>query len=634
MNGQHFKAFLWLRWRLQINQLKRGGIANAVILALLAVAAVLSAVALFVVFLCVGLFALNDVEPGKLMYVLDGVVIAFLFLWITGLLTELQRSEALSLNKFLHLPVSLSSAFFINYLSSLPSVSLLWFLSATLGLSLGLLISRGASMLLLLPMLAAFVLMVTALTYQFQGWLATLMTNPRRRRTIIVTTTMIFILLCQAPNLVNILSHRHNQPRPKPLTPLDQRHEEIHRDIGAGKPSHKELSKRLAEFAKREQEMDRETRARQESENKERSRQMEETVRFMNLTLPPGWLPAGVEAAAEGRPWYIVLAILGPALIGSASLYRAYRTTLRLYTGQYTSGQTAVRTTRRGVEGKTVPSPVLRDVNARASRSPSLLERKLPWLSEQAAVIALASFRSILRAPETKMFLLSMFLLLIIFGSGFLVTTRADIPEAFRPMIAFGAMVMVLFSMSQLLGNQFGFDRDGFRVFVLSPADRRDVLLGKNLAVAPIALTMASVAAVLVQIAYPMRLDRFLALAPRFLSMYLLYCLAGNIMSILTPMRIAPSSFQPARPGGLTILLQLVFMFLCPPILALTLIPLGIEWAAEEMRWRYGIPLDLILTVLEFAAIAYIYVLILRLQGDWLQAREQRILQIVTTRAN
>lgn len=193
---------------------------------------------------------------------------------------------------------------------------------------------------------------------------------------------------------------------------------------------------------------------------------------------------------------------------------------------------------------------------------------------------------------------------------------------------------MVLFSMSQLLGNQFGFDRDGFRVFVLSPADRRDVLLGKNLAVAPIALTMASVAAVLVQIAYPMRLDRFLALAPRFLSMYLLYCLAGNIMSILTPMRIAPSSFQPARPGGLTILLQLVFMFLCPPILALTLIPLGIEWAAEEMRWRYGIPLDLILTVLEFAAIAYIYVLILRLQGDWLQAREQRILQIVTTRAN
>ena len=36
MTWQHFQAFLWLRWRIQINQLKRGGIANVVILALLA----------------------------------------------------------------------------------------------------------------------------------------------------------------------------------------------------------------------------------------------------------------------------------------------------------------------------------------------------------------------------------------------------------------------------------------------------------------------------------------------------------------------------------------------------------------------------------------------------------------------
>ena len=31
--------------------------------------------------------------------------------------------------------------------------------------------------------LAAFVFALTALTYQFQGWLAALMSNPRRRRT-------------------------------------------------------------------------------------------------------------------------------------------------------------------------------------------------------------------------------------------------------------------------------------------------------------------------------------------------------------------------------------------------------------------------------------------------------------------
>jgi ABC-2 type transport system permease protein len=189
MNGQHFRAFLWLRWRLRINQLKRGGIANFVILTILAIAAVVAAVVFFFSFLTLGLFGLDDASPAGLMYLFDGAVIAFLLLWISGLLSELQRSEALSLEKFLHLPVSLASAFVINYLSSLPSVSLLWFLSAMLGLNLGLIISRGATMLLPLPMLAAFLLMITALTYQFQGWLATLMANPRRRRTIIVVTT-------------------------------------------------------------------------------------------------------------------------------------------------------------------------------------------------------------------------------------------------------------------------------------------------------------------------------------------------------------------------------------------------------------------------------------------------------------
>ena len=34
----------------------------------------------------------------------------------------------------------------------------------------------------------------------------------------------------------------------------------------------------------------------------------------------------------------------------------------------------------------------------------------------------------------------------------------------------------------QFLANQFGFDRDGFRALILSPADRRLILLGKNLA--------------------------------------------------------------------------------------------------------------------------------------------------------
>ena len=47
------------------------------------------------------------------------LIVGFLFFWSIGLLTELQRTEPLSLSKFLHLPVSVNGAFLINYLSSL-----------------------------------------------------------------------------------------------------------------------------------------------------------------------------------------------------------------------------------------------------------------------------------------------------------------------------------------------------------------------------------------------------------------------------------------------------------------------------------------------------------------------------------
>ena len=57
-------------------------------------------------------------------------------------------------------------------------------------------------MLLLLPLVLGFVFMITAWTYCLRGWLAALMVNKRRRRTVIVWVTMVFVLLCQLPNLV------------------------------------------------------------------------------------------------------------------------------------------------------------------------------------------------------------------------------------------------------------------------------------------------------------------------------------------------------------------------------------------------------------------------------------------------
>ena len=198
-----------------------------------------------------------------------------------------------------------------------------------------------------------------------------------------------------------------------------------------------------------------------------------------------------------------------------------------------------------------------------------------------------------------------------------------------RALMAYGAMAMILLSMIQLMGNQFGFDRGGFRVYVLCPAPRRDILLGKNLAILPLALVLSVFMVAMVQLVYPLTLDYLLALFPQFISMYLLFCLMANLLAILTPMAIAPGSFKPANTKVLPILLQFAFLFLFPLALAPTLLPLGLELLLE---WQ-GVPLCLILSILEAVVAIFIYRLLLHWQGNLLQSREKKILQVVAAKA-
>lgn len=203
MNWEHFRAFIWLRWRLRVNQFRKAGAINLAFFVIVVVMTAVGSVGLFITGFFVGWLGLPKAPPIVILAVWDGAVVALLFFWMIGLLTELQRTESLAVDKFLHLPVSVSGVFLINYLSSLASLSLIMIVPGMVGLILGQTIGHGPLMLLALPLLAAFVLALTALTYQFQGWLASLMTNPRRRRTVVVLVTAGFILMFQLPNLIN-----------------------------------------------------------------------------------------------------------------------------------------------------------------------------------------------------------------------------------------------------------------------------------------------------------------------------------------------------------------------------------------------------------------------------------------------
>ena len=60
MNREHLKAFLWLRWRLRMNQFRKAGTVNTVLFIIFAVLCLIAAVSLFFVGLAVGLFAFRS----------------------------------------------------------------------------------------------------------------------------------------------------------------------------------------------------------------------------------------------------------------------------------------------------------------------------------------------------------------------------------------------------------------------------------------------------------------------------------------------------------------------------------------------------------------------------------------------
>jgi hypothetical protein len=613
VNWRHFQAIVWLRWRLLRNQWRRAGALNAVLMMVVALAALLTAIPLFIGSYVLGMYAIPKATPVQLMYVWDGVIVAFLFFWGIGLITELQRTEPLALSKLMHLPISVNGAFLINYLSSLLRLSLIIFGPMMLGYSLALVMTKGWSLLPVIPSMLAFLLMVTALTYQFQGWLAALMSNPRRRRTVVVLTTATFVLLAQLPNLLNFIGpwsvqRRANQSADlaRELSNLDQ--------TAKGKEFD------AIEHVRRQQELIAKHKAADRQADRETEERMAQSARLFNLVLPVGWLPLGVTAGAEGNVVPALLGLLGMTAIGAGSLFRAYRTTVGLYHGVAASRQPR-------------PAPAIALPASGRKRRGLLLEAHVPGLSEPVSAIALGGLRSLMRSPEAKMMLLTPLIMSVIFG-GMLLKTGRTIPVSIRPLIAIGAMVSVLLGVLQLMFNQFGFDRDGFRVFVLCAAPRRDILLGKNLAFGPIALGLGAILLVIVQAVCPMRLDHILAMIPTYISMYLLFCLLTNFLSIYAPLYVAAGSLKASSPKLVTALVQMaVFTFVFPLTQGLTMLPLGIEALLVFLGWPAAVPIFLILSLAECVIVVVAYHYTLLGQGILLQAREQKILDVVTNRA-
>jgi ABC-2 type transport system permease protein len=121
---------------------------------------------------------------------------------------------------------------------------------------------------------------------------------------------------------------------------------------------------------------------------------------------------------------------------------------------------------------------------------------------------------------------------------------------------------------------------------------------------------------------------------PQYVSMFLLFCLLMNFLSIYGPVYVAAGSIKPTNPKFTTILLQMVtFSFFFPTTQGLLLIPFGIEKLLEFTGHGAGLPICLLLTLIECPLVAVVYYFCSEGLGSLLQSREQKILEIVTSKA-
>ncbi|AMV32203.1 hypothetical protein VN12_08775 [Pirellula sp. SH-Sr6A] len=604
--------FIWLRFRLRFNQVTHSSkLAQALgVLGMVFVA--FATVSVWIGGLLAGFFLTRLVGVENHYLIWDGLLVIAMVAWAIHVLNEAQRGDPITFDKILHLPIAPTQAFVVNYLSSLGSTVFLMTVGGYLGFILGTVFVLGWVGILFLIPVSCFLFAMTAVTYWLQGWLAAVMANPRKRQTVLVLIPIVIIVMVQIPvQVLNWLDDRNRARVEAKTTEKDEAPAEGVKSEEAN-PTDAREARRL----------ERETRRR------EALMRWKRAMTIANDTVPPLWPAGAVQAWTEpGHRWWLPL-VTSFLLVaaGCLALRASYRSTLQYWRGEWEQGR------RIGRGGDTVRSRDVGREGTTVARRIPWIERRLPWSSEEVSAVATMTWTSMWRAPEVKLYLFLPLLAPAILGMVFR-KGLSGVNDYWKGLVLCGFSAFVMLVASAVSGNMFGYDRAGFRAFVLSPMDRRNLLMGRNLAYAPLvaALSLGStlVFCVLYQVGWGMAIHTMLI----SLSMLAPYLLVMNWMAILTPFPMASGSVQPKHFDFGAVVLNLVLSMILPIILGVSLIPLGVQYLVGEWvpAWR-GWPVGILLSVLLLITGGWLHRKVLPNQAKLLEKREKELLRIVTSK--
>ncbi len=595
----HFKTLVWLRWRILRNQMAKSGQVNLIITMILIWSCLSLAGFSFFIAFGLGIAFLPAATPFYAMLIWDVLALAFFCAWMVGLITDLQRTEFLSIVKLLQLPMSFQGAFTLNYLTSLVTISVLGFVPTALGLGLAFAIVHGPRMLLQIPAALALVFMISSLSYLFRTWLGALMQNERKRRTVVVMMTLGIIVMAQVPNLLIQTSPDLDGPLREryqaDTAALEEKLKKGELDGESYKVAVDALGVKLVE-----------------EKQKVRQEKFARWERYLNLAntwIPLGW-PAVISKqlmTADFRMFF--LGGSGMLAIGIASLVLSYRVTIRGLTR--------------------ADQPVSRKV---AADKPQAVRRNwlctnLPGIAEHPASVMLATSLNLVRTPEAKMALLGPVIMAVVFiGIFFFRRESISIPAGLEPYLLLAAIGLIFFAASFTCMNLFGMDRNSFKSLILMPVRRRDVLLGKNLTLFPPAVLLVLPLLLVLCFLVPNCWRSLLPTLIQTVAIFLGTCIIGNPISIWFPIPITPGTGQPAKVNFKVIAVQMLGSMLCMLMFLPAAAGIGIEILLQRAWNITYIPVYLLIGIVELLVVIPVYRWALSWQGDLLQQRETHII--------
>jgi hypothetical protein len=186
-------------------------------------------------------------------------------------------------------------------------------------------------------------------------------------------------------------------------------------------------------------------------------------------------------------------------------------------------------------------------------------------------------------------------------------------------LLATGGMLYVFLILAGLFCNQFAFEGAGMRTLILSPNPRKTILLGKNIALAIVALIFSTGLLLVNELVFhDLTPGALLFVVLSFFTFLPLMAMMGNSLSVRFPKRM--------KFGKRSNVAGVVGLLLIPMIIVLALPPLAATAAgvvAQSLLIEYAT-----LAFLAVLAIGF-YLLVIDSQGETLQRRELEILEAV-----